>query len=149
MDERMSAKVAQKPVVLCVDDDPAILSSLRRVLRREPYEVETAEDPMRALERVAKGDVRLVIIDQRMPGMCGSEFAAEVRRISPDTVRVMLTAYPHHLSDEVQWLVGKPWNDEALKLTLLQLLQDRAPGRRKPGPPESSRSRRRSSGERP
>ena len=122
MNERMSVKAARKPVVLCVDDDPAILSSLRRVLRREPYEVETSEDPVLALERVAKGDVRLVIIDQRMPGMCGSEFAAEVRRLSPATVRVMLTAYPHHLSEEIQWLVGKPWNDEALKLTVLQLL---------------------------
>ena len=123
MSERMSVKARHKPVVLCVDDDPAILSSLRRVLRGEPYEVETAVDPMVALMRVAKGDVSLVIIDQRMPGMCGSEFAAEVRRISPDTVRVMLTAYPHHLSHDVQWLVGKPWNDEALKLTLLQLVQ--------------------------
>ena len=139
MSERTSVKARQKPVVLCVDDDPAILSSLRRVLQFEPYEVETLEDPVRALERVAKGDVRLVILDQRMPGMCGSEFAAEVRRISPDTVRVMLTAYPAHLSRDVQWLVGKPWNDEALKLTLLQILGDRPPGG----------SKRRPSGERP
>ena len=133
MNEQTSVKVSHKPVVLCVDDDPAILSSLRRVLRGEPYEVETAEDPMVALMRVAKGDVSLVIIDQRMPGMCGSEFAGEVRRLSPGTVRVMLTAYPHHLSHEIQWLVGKPWNDEALKLTLLQLLQNR--------PPDASRRR--------
>jgi CheY-like chemotaxis protein len=123
MNERMSVKARHKPVVLCVDDDPAVLSSLRRVLRFEPYEVETLDDPVRALERIAKGDVRLVILDQRMPGMCGSEIAAEIRRISPATVRVMLTAYPHHLSHDVQWLVGKPWNDEALKLTLLQLVQ--------------------------
>lgn len=139
MNEGMSVKARRNPVVLCVDDDPAVLSSLRRVLRFEPYEVETQEDPVRALERVARGDVRLVILDQRMPGMCGSEFAAEVRRISPDTVRVMLTAYPHHLSHDVQWLVGKPWNDEALKLTLLQLLRNPPPGPAK----------RRPSGERP
>ena len=74
--------------------------------------------------------------------MCGSEFAGEVRKLSPDTVRVMLTAYPHHLSHEIQWLVGKPWNDEALKLTLLQLLQV-------PTPSKSSPSKRRTSGGRP
>jgi len=134
MSEWMSVKTGHKPVVLCVDDDPAVLSSLRRVLQWEPYEVETLDDPVRALERVAQGGVWLVILDQRMPGMCGSEFAAIVRRISPDTVRVMLTAYPHHLSQDVQWLVGKPWNDEALKLTLLQILGDRPPG------PSNSRS---------
>jgi response regulator RpfG family c-di-GMP phosphodiesterase len=136
-------KAARKPVVLCVDDDPEILSSLRRVLRQEPYEVETTDDPRLALKRVAKGDVSLVLVDQRMPYMCGGDFAAEVRRISPNTVRVMLTAYPHHLADEVQWLVGKPWNDEALKLTLLQLLRDRG------GPPKESGSKRRPSGGRP
>jgi len=134
MNEQMSAKVSQKPVVLCVDDDPAILSSLRRVLRGEPYQVETEDDPRVALIRVAKGGVSLVIIDQRMPGMCGSEFAGEVRRLSPDTVRVMRTSYPHHLSHESQWLVGKPWNDEALKLTLLQLLQNRPRGASKRRP---------------
>jgi response regulator RpfG family c-di-GMP phosphodiesterase len=134
MNQQTSVKVSHKPVVLCVDDDPAILSSLRRVLRGEPYEVETAIDPRIALMRVAKGDISLVIVDQRMPGMCGSEFAGEVRRLSPDTVRVMLTAYPHHLSPEIQWLVGKPWNDEALKLTVLQLLQKRPPGASKRTP---------------
>ena len=132
--------LARKDLVLCVDDDPAVLSSLRRLLRSEPYDLVTAENPQLALERIEKGDVSLVLVDQRMPEMCGSDFAERVQRISPDTLRVMLTAYPgnvfvqHGLSDSIQWLMSKPWNDEALKLTLRQLLQDRAKIARKPQP---------------
>src|SRR5688500_11153949 len=69
-------------VVLCVDDDPAVLASLRRLLRREPYVVETVDSPQQALDRVEQGDVSLVLLDQRMPGMCGSDFAERVRQIS-------------------------------------------------------------------
>lgn len=129
---------AADPVVLCVDDDAAVLSCLRRLLRDEPYRVETDQDPEHALERVAAGDVTLVLVDQRMPGMCGSDFAERVRQISPGTLRVMLTAYPgnvfvhHGLSDGVEWLMSKPWNDEALKITLFQLLQDPKAAREKP-----------------
>lgn len=139
---REPERVKGMPVVLCVDDDPAVLSCLRRLLRREPYRVETDEDPKRALERVTQGGVSIVVVDQRMPGMCGSEFAERVRQISPDTRRVMLTAYPgnvfvhHGLSDGVECLVGKPWNDEALRLTLLQLLRAREVGRARSAPEE-------------
>jgi PAS domain S-box-containing protein len=121
-----------RDVVLCVDDDPSVLSSLRRLLRGEPYELETVENPQLALERIEKGGISLVLVDQRMPQMCGSDFAERVQRMSPATLRVMLTAYPgnvfvhHGLSDAIQWMMSKPWNDEALKLTLRQLLRDRA-----------------------
>jgi CheY-like chemotaxis protein len=127
--------ITREPIVLCVDDDPAVLSCLRRLLAREPYRVEIDGDPEHALERVAMGDVSLVLVDQRMPGMCGSDFAERVRQLSPATLRVMLTAYPgnvfvhHGLSDGVQWLMSKPWNDEALRITLMQLLRDQQAGR--------------------
>jgi len=128
---------ARKDVILCVDDDPSVLSSLRRLLRGEPYELVTVDNPQLAMECIEKGGVSLVLMDQRMPGMCGSDFAERVQKRSPDTLRVMLTAYPgnvfvhHGLSDAIQWLMSKPWNDEALKLTLRQLLQDRARSQRK------------------
>jgi PAS domain S-box-containing protein len=127
----------RKDLIVCVDDDPSVLSSLRRLLRGEPYDLVTADNPQLALEWIEKGGVSLVLIDQRMPGICGSDFAERVQRLSPDTLRVMLTAYPgnvfvqHGLSDAIQWLMSKPWNDEALKLTLRQLLQDRAKNHQK------------------
>ena len=116
--------------VVLVDDEPAVLASLRRALRREPYEVRTTTRAEEALEWVRRGDVSLVVLDQRMPGMCGTELAERVRRFSPRTLRVMLTAYPgnalvrHGLDHEVQWLISKPWNDDALRLSLRRLLRD-------------------------
>jgi len=72
-----------------------------------------------------------MVTDQRMPDLCGTELAELVRRKSPGTIRVLLTAYPgneivqHGLADDVQWLISKPWNDDALRLTLRHLLHDR------------------------
>lgn len=122
--------ISDRPTVVLVDDDPAVLGALRRLLRKEPYDLRTTSDPRVALDWVRRDDVSLVMTDQRMPEMCGTEFVERVRRISPATVRVMLTAYPgnaqvrHGLADDVQWLVSKPWNDDALKLALRRLLQD-------------------------
>lgn len=123
--------LSRNHTVVLVDDDPAVLSSLRRALRREPYDVRTTTSADEALDWIERGEVSLVVLDQRMPGMCGTELADRVRRLSPRTVRVMLTAYPgnalvrHGLDHEVQWLISKPWNDDALRLALRLLLRDR------------------------
>jgi CheY-like chemotaxis protein len=122
--------LSEKHTVVLVDDDPAVLASLKRLLRKEPYEVRTTSDARAALDWIQKDEVSLVVMDQRMPEMCGTELAERVRRISPETVRVMLTAYPgnaavrHGLAEDVQWLVSKPWNDDALKLALRRLLRE-------------------------
>jgi DNA-binding response OmpR family regulator len=116
--------------ILLVDDDPSVLAALRRALRREPYGVLATSSPEVALEWIGQGDVSLVVLDQRMPGMCGTELAERVRRVSPGTVRVMLTGYPgnslvqHGLAADLQWLISKPWNDDALRLTIRRLLRD-------------------------
>jgi CheY-like chemotaxis protein/signal transduction histidine kinase len=125
---------AEDPVVLCVDDDPATLSALRRALGREPYRVVTSASAEEALRRLERGGVRLVISDQRMPGMSGAEFLERVRRTSPDTIRVLLTGYPesglvsYGLTRGVDWLISKPWSDLSLKGALRQLLADREEG---------------------
>jgi len=122
--------LARQHTVVLIDDEPAVLGALRRALRHEPYEVRTTSSAPAALDWIARGNVSLVVVDQRMPGMCGTELADQVRRMSPRTVRVMLTAYPgnalvrHGLDREVQWLISKPWNDDALRLALRRLLRD-------------------------
>jgi response regulator RpfG family c-di-GMP phosphodiesterase len=124
-------KAPARPKVVLVDDDPAVLLSLRRLLRREPYELLSTVHPERALAWIEEGDVSLMLVDQRMPELCGTELAGRVRRCSPGTIRVMLTAFPgntvvqHGLARDVQWLISKPWNDHALRLTIRQLLQGR------------------------
>jgi CheY-like chemotaxis protein len=138
--------LSRKHTVVLVDDEPAVLAALRRALRREPYEVRTTLDPVAALEWIDQGDVSLLVTDQRMPGTCGTELAEQVRRISPRTVCVMLTAYPgsavvqHGLAEELQWLISKPWNDHALRLTLRRLLRDLESTPPPPSTPPTGRS---------
>jgi len=82
-----------KTRILLVDDEPNILSSLRRQLRNH-YEVEIEEDPTMALLALNRDQpFSVVVSDYRMPKMNGIEFLSEVRKKSPETTRVMLTGY--------------------------------------------------------
>jgi thioredoxin reductase (NADPH) len=90
-----------KPVLLIVDDDPQVLAAVRRDLRsryREDYMVMGASSGDGALEAMrelkSRGDsLAMIICDQRMPGMMGSEVLAKSRAIYPLARRVLLTAY--------------------------------------------------------
>ena len=77
--------------VLIVDDDPNLLSSCERNLRRH-FQIETAEGGQLGLETITqRGPYAVVISDMQMPGMNGIQFLATVKERAPDTVRVMLT----------------------------------------------------------
>lgn len=125
-----------RDVVVFVDDQPEILSSLRRLLRDETYEVRTTTSPDEALRWVGAGDVSVLVTDERMPTMRGTDLLERASKSSPRTVRVVLTGYPgsytlhYGLSHGVDWLISKPWNDEALRLTVRQLIEDRRRSRR-------------------
>ncbi len=90
-----------KPVLLIVDDDPQVLAAVRRDLRsryREHYTVMSAASGEEALTAVrelkTRGDsLAMVICDQRMPGMMGTEVLAKSREVYPLARRVLLTAY--------------------------------------------------------
>jgi response regulator RpfG family c-di-GMP phosphodiesterase len=77
--------------ILCVDDDPNLLASLKRTLRKE-FDLALAGSGTEALEVVSgNGRFAVILADMRMPGMDGVELLKRVKQISPDTVRVMLT----------------------------------------------------------
>jgi response regulator RpfG family c-di-GMP phosphodiesterase len=77
--------------ILFVDDEPNVLSAVQRTLRGQ-FEVETCQDPTRAVSLVSsKTPFAVVVSDMRMPVMNGVEFLAEAKKKAPDTVRVMLT----------------------------------------------------------
>jgi DNA-binding NtrC family response regulator len=78
-------------VVLFVDDEQLVLDALRDSLRRYPFEVKSADSADRGFEVLASTDVDVVVSDERMPGMSGSEFLALVCELYPDTVRIMLS----------------------------------------------------------
>lgn len=79
--------------ILVVDDDPAFISLVKEAFRMEPYKLLAAFSALEAMELLAKEPVDIVLSDDIMPGMCGSEFLAIVRRLYPKTVRIMLTGY--------------------------------------------------------
>jgi thioredoxin reductase (NADPH) len=91
----------RRPAILVVDDEPTVLAAVSRDLRRgfgERFRVLRASSGPQALELLrelgVRGDqVAMLIADQRMPGMPGTEYLAQARKIAPDAKRVLLTAY--------------------------------------------------------
>jgi DNA-binding NtrC family response regulator len=121
--------VTAVPVVVCVDDEPAILASLARLLRKEPYQVLTTQNPEEAVCWILLKKASLVIADQRMPGMSGLELLEVVRMCSPSTIRVMLSGQTDLTGvmklariGAIERLVRKPWDGDELKNALRELL---------------------------
>jgi thioredoxin reductase (NADPH) len=91
----------RRAAIVCVDDEPAVLAAVARDLRRqfgERYRIVRATSGPEALgalkELVSRGEqVALLVADQRMPGMAGTEYLVEARKLVPDAKRVLLTAY--------------------------------------------------------
>ena len=111
--------------LLLVDDEPGILASLSRLLRRENYRILTAASCEEALQQLAEHQVGVIIIDQRMPGMSGTELLARARSMHPKTVRMVLSGYTavDSLTDainrgEIYKLLTKPWDDAELLQTV-------------------------------
>jgi CheY-like chemotaxis protein len=116
--------------VLLVDDEASVLSSLRRLLRREPYELVTANSGEEAIRLLEETRIPVVMSDQRMPGMTGIELLGEVRSRWPDTMRVILSGYSAVQTiieaineGAVYKFLSKPWNDEELKGNIRQALE--------------------------
>lgn len=78
-----------KPVILCVDDEENPLALRKLVLEKAGYEVLTATSAQEGLELAARNDIDLVLSDQLMPGMTGTEFTARVKAAHP-TLPVIL-----------------------------------------------------------
>ncbi len=80
-----------RPRILLVDDEPHVTRNLAIGLRRKPWEVETAASGYEGLERMREEPFDVVVSDERMPGMAGSEFLTRVAAEFPDTVRIILS----------------------------------------------------------
>ena len=123
---------SERPLVVLIDDDPAILAALKRSLAREPYLVVTTTEPRSALRWVEILGVTAVVSDERMPDMSGTDLLARVSDRSPDTGRIMLTAFAGAAArrpgfrKSVQCMIAKPWDDSMLRLTLRDFVTERA-----------------------
>ncbi|MFN7152648.1 MAG: HD domain-containing phosphohydrolase [Acidovorax sp.] len=113
--------------VLCVDDEPSILSALKRVLRSEDCQVLQAGGGTEALTLLEQHPVDVIVSDMRMPIMDGAQLLAQVRQRWPHTARVLLTGYADMNATiaainegQIYRYIHKPWDETELRLTVRQ-----------------------------
>ena len=119
-----------KHKILIVDDEPAFIALLKEAFCREPYEVLSSSSASEALDLLASEPVDLVVSDEKMPGMSGSEFLAMVRAKYPQTVRIILTGHASLEAairsinqGEIYRFFTKPCNIFDLVITIRHALQ--------------------------
>src|ERR687890_811278 len=130
----------RRPAIVAVDDEPAVLAAVARDLRRgfgEHYRILRATSGAEALDLLKelrrRGDqVALLVADQRMPGMSGTEYLVEARKLVPEAKRVLLTAYADTEAAiqainevDLDYYLRKPWDppEEQLFPVVEDLLQ--------------------------
>ena len=108
--------------ILIVDDEPGILSALKRVLRRDGYEILAAPSAREGLKILGDHEVQVILSDQRMPEMSGTEFLSRVRELYPETIRIILSGYTDLESianainrGSIYKFLTKPWEDDLLR----------------------------------
>jgi DNA-binding NtrC family response regulator len=121
----------RKPVIVLVDDEPMILTSIRTLLTLEmESDVESFTSPSEAVKYLEKNTVDLTISDYLMPGMTGIQLLAEAKRLQPESTRVLLTGHADKAS-AIQAInqVGlfqyleKPWDNAQLLLVIQQAVE--------------------------
>jgi two-component system response regulator HupR/HoxA len=117
--------------VLFVDDEPHIISAIRRATSEEPYRSLFAGSGCEALQAFVEHDVHVIVTDMRMPGMDGLTLLKAVREKKPETVRIVLSGYTQ-LSQvlatvnqaEIFQYIAKPWQmDEELLVTVRRAIE--------------------------
>ncbi|MBQ5946253.1 EAL domain-containing protein [Massilia sp. ST3] len=108
--------------LLVVDDDVNVLTALHRLFRRDGYRVLTAATPAEGFELLALYRVQVILCDQRMPAMSGTEFLSKVKEMYPETIRIILSGYTgvETVLDSINRgaiyrFYTKPWNDAQLR----------------------------------
>ena len=117
-----SAAEQEERTVLVIDDEPGVRNALVRALRPDGYRVLTAAGAEEALELLALHRVQVVICDQRLPGLSGTELLGRVRALHPDSIRIVLSGYTD-LNVVIEAVnrgaiykfLTKPWEDELLR----------------------------------
>jgi diguanylate cyclase (GGDEF)-like protein len=122
---------APLPVLFIVDDEPSTLAALERLLRTD-FEVRSFQSAESALKSLEDEEPSLVLTDSIMPQMKGLEFLKRVRNLRPNTIRILLSGMIEttELSEAINHglihrFFLKPWDNDVLKLQLLECLQQR------------------------
>ena len=121
-----------KHTIMVVDDEASITKALHRLFRKDNYQILTAASASEGLDLLKKVQkpVSLIISDQRMPGMNGSQFLEQAQQLFPDAIRFLLTGYSDMDAiiaainkGGIHRYLNKPWNDDDLVLQVRQSLE--------------------------
>ncbi len=116
--------------LLLVDDEPNVLTSLKRLFRRDGHIIYTANSGEEGLQILSTQNINVIISDQRMPGMTGVEFLRAAKVQYPETIRIILSGYA-----ELQYVtqainegaiyrfLTKPWDDDQLREQVLRAFE--------------------------
>ncbi len=123
------APLADKPKLLLVDDEERILRSLAMLFRVQ-YDLRTTTDAHEALRIVRQEQIHAIVSDQKMPIMRGADLLRQVKEISPNTMRLLLTGYSELDAvvdsvneGEIFRFLAKPWDAQDLKSTVAQAVE--------------------------
>jgi response regulator RpfG family c-di-GMP phosphodiesterase len=127
---RVAVRADPPQTVLCVDDEPNILASLRRTLRNCGCEVVTANGALEALELMRRAPADVVVSDMRMPGMDGVQLLEQIQIDWPDAARILLTGHAEMSSTvaainrgRIFRYISKPWDEAELVAAVRQGLE--------------------------
>jgi diguanylate cyclase (GGDEF)-like protein/PAS domain S-box-containing protein len=117
----------EKPTLLLLDDEENILKALTRIFRRDGYRILSTTSIKEAFSLLATNDVQVIVSDQRMPEMSGTEFFSQVKAIYPNTVRIVLSGYTDLKSvtdaineGAIYKVLTKPWDDQQIREQIQQ-----------------------------
>jgi len=120
---------SQKNRILYIDDEEHNLTSFHSTFRRD-YEIHLATSAQMGLEIMQRIDIQLVITDQRMPVMTGTEFLETILPLYPDCIRVVLTGFSDMEAiiqavnkGRIYHYITKPWNRDELQITIERALE--------------------------
>lgn len=129
----LSEPGAPPGTLLLVDDEDGVVASLKRLFRRDGYRILTARGGEDGLALLESHDVDVIISDQRMPGMTGTEFLRRARRLRPHSVRIVLSGYTElqSITDAINEgaifrFLAKPWDDEQLRGHIAEAFRGKA-----------------------
>lgn len=128
------------PKIMVVDDDPGMRLTLEGIIEDEGFDVVGAEDGFRAIELAKTAQLNLIFMDIKMPGINGVETYREIKRVSPNSVVVMMTGFSvdslvqDALEEGAYAVLYKPFEmgeiieivDQVLKTTLVLLVDDKS-----------------------
>ncbi len=125
--------------LLLLDDEENILKALQRALRRDGYTIYRASTTQEAFDILAAHPIKVILSDQRLEDMTGTEFFRRVKNIYPDTIRIILSGYSDLKSvteainhGAIYKFLSKPWDETELRQELVQAFKVAA--RRQAGP---------------